>query len=313
MPQAAPTDKGLLPHPGKERGTVPNADILVQAVVNGLLLGGVYALLAAGLTIIVGVLDVLNFAQGEFFMLGALCAWLLNLLLGVNPYVALLIIGPAAFLVGYAVEKVLLSRAAQRPPLVSLIVTFGLSYFLIGAAQALFGNRIRSVPYFQGSWSFAGIQFVQARTVAFAVAVFLLVGIYLALHHTRLGKAVRATAQHDEVARTCGINVGRMRSLAFSTGIAMAAMAGVLLVPVFAIGPETGQLFVIKAFAVVILGGLGSFGGALIGGLVLGLVEVFGSLLVSPALGQGAAYVVLLLVLLLRPGGIMGESGAKAV
>jgi branched-chain amino acid transport system permease protein len=277
-----------------------------QSLINGLLLGGIYALLAAGLTLIFGVMRVINFAHGEFMMLGGMATYWLSALYGVNPLLSLLVVLPAGLLFGAVVQATLVGRVVNAPPMMSLLLTFGLSFFLIGLAQTLWGNLFRSVPYLEGSWVEAGIALPRMRFVAFVGAALLTGAVYVFLQHTRQGKAIRATAQHAEVAMTCGIDVTKVRRNTFAIGSAMGVVAGSLLVTIVAIHPQVGALYILKSFAIVVLGGLGSFTGALLGGLILGLVEVFGTLYVSSAVGQASAYLVLLVVLLVRPGGLLG-------
>jgi branched-chain amino acid transport system permease protein len=277
-----------------------------QALVNGLLLGGVYALIAAGLTLVFGVMRVINFAHGEFVMLGGMSTYWLFVLWGVNPLVSLVVVLVAGAAVGNLLQRSLVDRVVGAPPMMSLLLTFGLSLFLIGFAQALWGNLFRSVPYLRGAWSGLGLSLPRMRLVAFLIAATLTAVVYLFLKTSRSGKALRATAQHADVALTCGIDVPKMRRLAFSIGTAMAGVAGGLLVTIVALHPQAGRLYILKAFAIVVLGGLGSFVGALLGGLILGLVEVFGTLYVSSAVGQATSYLVLLLVLVTRPGGLLG-------
>lgn len=277
-----------------------------QAAVNGILLGGVYALVAAGLSLIFGVMRVINFAHGEFLMLGGMTTFFLFSLYGINPFLSLLAVLPLALLFGSAIERGLIRRVLSAPPMMSLLLTFGLSFFLIGLAQALFTNIFRSVPYLEGSWIVGGLILPRMRTVAFLISSALLTGVYLYLQRTRSGKAIRATAQHADVAMTCGIDIDQVRRRTFAIGTALAFVAGSLLVTISAIHPQAGTDYILKAFAIVVLGGLGSFVGALYGGLVLGLAEVFGTTFLGPAFGQAVSYIILLLVLLVRPGGIMG-------
>lgn len=278
----------------------------IQSLVNGLLLGGIYALLAAGLTLIFGVMGVINFAHGELMMLGGMATYWLSTLFGMNPLLSLLVVMPAGMLLGALIQQVLVSKIIDEPGEMSLLLTFGIALFLIGLAQTLWGNLFRSVPYLGGSWRFGDVSLPRMRTVAFAVSAVVTVGVWLYLKRARIGKAIRATAQHAQVAMTCGVDVGKVRRITFGLGSAMAAAAGSLLVTIVAIHPQVGGLYILKSFAIVVLGGLGSFTGALLGGLLLGLVEVFGTLYVSSAVGQASAYLVLLVVLLLRPGGLLG-------
>lgn len=279
---------------------------VLQTVVNGLLLGGIYALIAGGLTLVFGVMRVINFAHGEFVILGGLATYSLFSGFGLNPLLGLVVVMVAAFLIGNLVQRALIDRVIGAPPMMSLLLTFGLSLFLIGIGQGIWGNVFRSVPFLRGSWAIEGLALPRMRIVGFLVAAVLTGGVYLFLQRARAGKALRATAQHAEVALTCGIDVAKMRRLAFSIGTAMAAAAGALLVTIVALHPQAGRLYILRAFAIVILGGLGSFTGALLGGLILGLVEAFGTLYGSSAIGQASAYLVLLFVLLTRPGGLLG-------
>lgn len=284
-----------------------------QALVNGILLGGVYALIAAGLTLVFGVMRVINFAHGEFVMLGGMVTYWLFVLWGVNPLLALVVVLVGGAVLGNLLQRTLIDRVVNAPPMMSLLLTFGLSLFLIGLAQMLWGNLFRSVPYLRGAWQQFGVSLPRMRLVGFGIAAALTAVVYVFLKTSRSGKALRATAQHAEVALTCGIDVPKMRRLAFSIGTAMAGVAGGLLVTIVALHPQAGRLYILKAFAIVVLGGLGSLIGALLGGLVLGLVEVFGTLWISSAVGQATSYLVLLLVLVVRPGGLLGiaEEGGR--
>lgn len=278
----------------------------LQTLINGVLLGGIYALIAGGLTLVFGVMRVINFAHGEFVVLGGLVTYSLFSAFGLNPLLSLVVVMIAGFIVGAIVQRTIIDRVVDAPPMMSLLLTFGMSLFLIGFAQGIWGNLFRSVPYLRGSWAVAGMALPRMRLVGFVVAAVLTGGVYLFLQRARAGKALRATAQHAEVALTCGIDVAKMRRLAFGIGVAMAGAAGALLVTIVALHPQAGRLYILRAFAIVILGGLGSFTGALLGGLILGLVEAFGTLYGSSAIGQASAYLVLLLVLLTRPGGLLG-------
>ncbi len=281
---------------------------LPQILINGLLLGGLYALIAAGLSLVFGVMRVINFAHGEFVMLGGMITYWLFVLYDINPLISFVIVLVSGLLLGAAVQMLLIRRVVNAPPMMSLLLTFGLSFFMIGLGLFLWENIFRSVPAFAGSWRAFGVAFPRMRIIAFVMSAVVIVGVFAFLRRTRLGKAVRATAQHAQVAMTCGIDVDRMRVIAFAMGIAMAMSAGALLVTISSIHPQVGQLYILKAFAIVILGGLGSLAGALVGGLILGLVEVLGTFYVSSAVGQASAYLVLLIVLILRPGGIMGTA-----
>ncbi|MGI8424887.1 MAG: branched-chain amino acid ABC transporter permease [Chloroflexota bacterium] len=279
---------------------------LAQVAVSGILLGGVYALLAGGLNLIFGVMRVINLAHGELLMLGAYAAFWLFTLVGVNPIVALVIVAPGMFLVGLALQALLVRRVVRQPPLTSLLLMFGVSLFLMGAAQQAFTTNFRSVPFLSGSVAVGGLALSRPRLVAFALAAVLSTLVYSYLRWSRWGKALRATAQNADVALVCGIDVDRARLLAFGLGAALAGAAGTLTSFIYTIYPEMGSTFMLKAFAVIVLGGLGSFGGAFAGAILLGLFESFAAYVWTAQAAEAVAYVLLVLVLLGRPSGLFG-------
>jgi branched-chain amino acid transport system permease protein len=211
------------------------------------------------------------------------------------------------FSLGAVIERTMIERVVDQPLLSSLLLTFGLSTLFMGIALSVWTANFRSVPYLTGSVNVLGIDLSQTRLVAFAIA-FALTGLtYGFLRFTTFGKAIRATAQNAEVAQVCGINVGRVRLVTFALGSAMAAVAGSLIAMIFTVSPEMGRIFLGRAFAIVVLGGLGSFVGAFIGALVLGVVETVTAYFTDTQIAEGVSYAVLVLVLLLRPSGLFGE------
>jgi branched-chain amino acid transport system permease protein len=280
---------------------------LLQVVISGLLLGGVYALFAAGMNMIFGVLRVINLAHGELMMLGAYTTFWLFALANVNPLLSIPISALVMFSLGAVIERTMIERVVGQPLLSSLLLTFGLSTLFMGTALSLWTANFRSVPYLTGSVSVLGIDLSQTRLVAFAIALTLTALTYGFLRFTTFGKAIRATAQNAEVAQVCGINVGRVRLVTFALGSAMAAVAGSLIAMIFTVSPEMGRIFIGRAFAIVVLGGLGSFVGAFIGALVLGVVETVTAYFTDTQIAEGVSYAVLVLVLLLRPSGLFGE------
>ena len=280
---------------------------LLQVVISGLLLGGVYALFAAGMNMIFGVLRVINLAHGELMMLGAYTTFWLFALANVNPLLSIPVSALVMFSLGAVIERTMIERVVGQPLLSSLLLTFGLSTLFMGTALSLWTANFRSVPYLTGSVSVLGIDLSQTRLVAFAIALTLTALTYGFLRFTTFGKAIRATAQNAEVAQVCGINVGRVRLVTFALGSAMAAVAGSLIAMIFTVSPEMGRIFIGRAFAIVVLGGLGSFVGAFIGALVLGVVETVTAYFTDTQIAEGVSYAVLVLVLLLRPSGLFGE------
>jgi branched-chain amino acid transport system permease protein len=280
---------------------------LLQVVISGLLLGGVYALFAAGMNMIFGVLRVINLAHGELMMLGAYTTFWLFSTVNVNPLLSIPVSAFVMFSLGAVIERTLIERVVHQPLLSSLLLTFGLSTLFMGTALSLWTANFRSVPYLTGSVNLFGLNLSQTRLVAFAIALAITGLTYGFLRFTTFGKAIRATAQNAEVAQVCGINVGRVRLVTFALGSAMAAVAGSLIAMIFTISPEMGRMFLGRAFAIVVLGGLGSFVGAFVGSLALGVVETLAAYFTDTQLAEGVSYAVLVLVLLLRPSGLFGE------
>jgi branched-chain amino acid transport system permease protein len=280
---------------------------LLQVVISGLLLGGVYALFAAGMNMIFGVLRVINLAHGELMMLGAYTTFWLFALANVNPLLSIPVSALVMFSLGAVIERTMIERTVGQPLLSSLLLTFGLSTLFMGTALSLWTANFRSVPYLTGSVNVFGLNLSQTRLVAFVVAVAVTALTFGFLRFTTFGKAIRATAQNAEVAQVCGINVGRVRLVTFALGSAMAAVAGSLIAMIFTVSPEMGRIFIGRAFAIVVLGGLGSFVGAFIGALVLGVVETVTAYFTDTQIAEGVSYAVLVLVLLLRPSGLFGE------
>lgn len=279
---------------------------LLQLAVGGLLLGAVYALAAAGLNLIFGVMRVVNFAHGDLMMLGAYTAFWLYDRAGLNPLVSLLVTMPLLFAVGWLLQQFLVYRVIGQPPLMSLILLWGISLIIINGGLYFWTSNVRSVPYFSGGIDLAGLSISRSRGLAFVTALVLSIAVWLFLQRSRWGKAIRATAQSAEMALVCGINVGRARLLTFGLAAAMAGAAGNLLITVFALSPGVGPSFLLKAFAIIVIGGLGSFQGAFIGALVVGLLESFGAFFINAQAADAVIYFALILFLVVRPGGIMG-------
>lgn len=273
----------------------------------GVLLGGVYALVALGLTLIFGVMRVINVAHGTLLMVGAYVTFTAANGLGMNPLASLLVSAPLLFLLGVLVQRFVVERVVGAPELQGLLVTFGVSIILINLALRIFKPDIRAVTYLSGSLTLGGVAFSIPRLIAFAVAVAVTAAAMLFLKRSRLGKAIRATAQNQTVAVVCGVDVKRIRLFAFGLGAALAGVGGSLISLMYAIYPEMGSLYTLKAFCVVVLGGLGSYLGALLGGVILGLAESFTGLYVGTQAAEAVAYLLLVAVLLVRPQGLLGE------
>lgn len=282
---------------------------LVVVVLSGLMQGGVYAMFAVGLTMIFGVMRIINAAHGEMVMMGAYLTWVSFFYLGVDPLLALALTLPLAFLFGMAVQRVLLDATVGQPELTALLVTFGLGLVMIYTAELIFTTDFRTVPYAPGSIQLTSrISIGQNRVISFAMAVVITTAVFLFLKFSRLGKAVRATALNAEVAMVCGIDVRRIYLITTGVAAALAAAGGALVSIQFGFNPETGVLYTLQAFAIIVLGGRGHYVGALLGGLMLGVLENLVSLMVpnGTAMVELAAYGLLIFVLLIRPGGLMG-------
>lgn len=279
---------------------------VLQVVVSGLLLGGVYALFAAGLNTIFGVMRVINLGHGELMMLGAYTTYYLYAEGGVNPLLTIPVAAVVMFGAGLAMQRFLVERVIGQPLLSSLLLTFGLSTLLQGLALNRFTADFRSVPYLTGSVDVFGLALSRSRLVAFGIALAVTGATYYFLRSSRFGKAIRATSQQADVAQVCGIDVRRVRLATFALGAGLAAIAGSLVAMIFSISPEMGRMFLGKAFAIIVLGGLGSFVGAFLGALTLGVAETLAAYFTDTQLAEGVPYAVLVLVLTLRPSGFFG-------
>ena len=282
---------------------------LATVVVGGLMQGGVYAMFAVGLTLIFGVMRIINAAHGEMVMMGAYLTWVCFFYLGLDPLLSMVLTLPVAFLFGVAVQKLLLNAAVGAPELTGLLITFGLGLVMIYTAELIFTTDFRTIPYAPGTVRLTStIAVGRNRLVSFVLAVVISAAVYLFLKLTRLGKAVRATALNAEVALVCGINVRRIYLVTTGLAAALAAAGGALVSIQFGFNPETGVVYTLQAFAIIILGGRGHYVGALIGGVMLAVLENLVSLMVpnGTAMVELAAYGLMIAVLLIRPGGLMG-------
>jgi len=238
-------------------------------------------------------------------MLGAYTTFGLFHWLGLNPYLSLLVSMPLLFIVGVTIQRMLVSQVVDAPELSSLLLTFGVSIALVNLAQLVFTSDLRSVEYLTGSFVLGPFAFSKSRLIACGFALVITGSAFVFLKTTRLGKAIRAVSQSREVAQVCGVNVGRIHMIAFGMGSALAAAGGSLVAVMVAIQPEMGGIYTFKSFLVIVLGGAGNYPGALLGGLLLGLIEQLSSLFLTTQVNEAVAYVLLVLVLLVRPTGLL--------
>ena len=285
---------------------------ILDVVIGGLLMGGIYALIAVGLSLQYGVARVLNIAHGEFIMLGAFGTWVLYTTCGINPLVSLVIVGPILFMIGFALHNTLFRslRISSASPAAfegsSLLASFGLLFIIQNVAILIWGSAPSGYTYLAVPVNLGGAIFAANRLVTLGFAVGIGLVFYLFLARTRMGKAIRAAAQDPATAGLMGVNINRVLALCFGLGALMAGFAGLLISICYSIQATMGLEYTIIAIIVVVLGGLGSIAGSFIGGFILGLI---GSVVtyIEPGLSLAAYYFIFILLLLVRPTGILGK------
>jgi branched-chain amino acid transport system permease protein len=286
--------------------------IILDVVIGGLIMGGIYALVAVGLSLQYGVGRVLNVSHGEFIMIGAFATWSLYTLLGVSPLVSLIICGPVLFIIGFLIHRTLFQYLRSESESIgafadsSLLASFGLLFIIQNVALLIWKADIRGYSYLNSSVNIFGAIFAANRLIALLFAVVISLVFYFFLTRTRLGKGIRAAAEDPVTAQVMGVNIHRVLAICFGLGALMAGFAGPLISMIYEIQPTMGLEYTVIAIIVVVLGGLGSITGSLIGGFILGLI---GSIVTyfDPGLSLIAYYVIFILLLLIRPTGIMGK------
>jgi branched-chain amino acid transport system permease protein len=280
---------------------------ITELLVGGVLLGGVYALMACGLNLIFGVMRVINFAHGDILAVAALSTVSIVVGLKFPFWVALVVVPLVSAAFGVLIYVVILRRIEGAPLIMSLLATYALSTIVVNVAILIWGGGYSGLPgVLGGAVRFLGVNVSISRLVSFACALCVSVGVWWMLEYTRFGRAVRSVSQAPELAVISGISIERVRVATFALGTAMAGLAGVLVAPAFAIDPQLGSRFIIKAFAVIIVGGMGSYPGAILAALLLGVIEVVGSYFSGAVLGSAYLYLLMLGVLLIRPRGLLG-------
>ena len=285
-----------------------------QLVLSGIFIGSIYALMSMGLTLIFGVLRIVNFAHGEFLMLGMYGAWAITRLFGLNPYVAAIAVVPAMFLFGAIVHQLVVRPGLDKPHLVVVFATMGLSIFMQNVALMIMTADLWDVPpIFSRTITIGPFYFKAELLLGFVVTIVCTFFLRWLIRTTYLGKAIRATVQDGEAAMLMGIPVPRIFLITFAGGSALVGLAACIMMPLFSVFPTVGLNFVLIAFVIVVLGGMGSIEGALLGGICIGVVQSLSSYYVAPAYGQMFYFILFLLVMIFRPNGLLGQKGAATI
>ncbi len=284
--------------------------LFLQSLISGVLIGGVYALIGIGLTIIFGVMRVINFAHGEIMMIGMYMTYFLFTLFGIDPFVSVLITIPLMFVFGALLQKLFINRVLGALPQNQILLTIGLGLILSNSMMLAFTSdyKILTTSYSSSSYRLAGLSVSKPLAISFLITVVITALLYWFLRNTDTGQAIRATAQDREAAQLMGINVKRMSILAFGIGASMAGTAGALISPTYYIFPQVGSAFTLKAFVITVLGGMGSVVGATLGGVIIGVVESMSAAYISSEWKDVVVFAIFLLVLLVKPSGLMGTS-----
>jgi len=283
--------------------------IIGAAVINGVLMGGIYTLVASGLTLIYGVLHIINFAHGSLLMVAMFGVFFLVTKLGMDPYLSLIVTIPSMFALGYVMYRYLIGKLSYGKDENILLITLGLSIVIENLALMFFkgDSRTISMSYSDKMFEVGPLLVGLPKVISFVAAMIMcaLLGIFMS--RTDTGRAIRAVAKERMGARLVGIDVDKVFAISFGLGMATLGAAASLLMPIFYISPTTGHVFVMVAFTVVVLGGMGSFLGAVVGGLIVGLTESFGGLYLGESLGQIGISLIFILILLFRPSGLFGD------
>lgn len=279
---------------------------LLQALVNGILIGGVFAVISVGLALVFGVMDIVNFAQAEFLMVGMYLAYVLFAAFGIDPLAAAPLVMVAMLVFGGAIQRVLIRPVLKAPMVNQIFLTIGIALVLVGVSQLTFGADFRSVKtsYQTEALSVAGLHLSMPYVYAFLMSAVMAGGLWLFLERTDLGRMMRATAQNATAAQLVGIDPGRIHMLAFAVGAGLTGAAGAVILPYAYVYPTVGHNYGLIMFTVVALGGLGSLPGAMAGGLIVGIIYSVGTALLPAVLQSGLVYAVFIGTLMFRPNGI---------
>ena len=287
---------------------------ILEGIINGILMGSIYGLTALGLTVIFGVLKVINFAHGSLIMVSMYVVYWVIIFSGVHPYIALVIVVPVMYLFGYYLQDIIIKPIFKaekdvREPITVIIVTTGVWYILDNLTLLIFGPQYRSIqnnPLRGKMLEFGDMLISVPKLWGFVTAVITAFAIYWFLQKTRMGRAIRATSLDREAASLMGINQFKIYNVAFGIGTAVVGISAVTLVPFYNIFPSVGVLFDIKGFIIVVLGGLGSIGGAILGGIIIGLIESIAPMFMTATWAEAIVYGLFLVVLFVKPSGLFG-------
>jgi branched-chain amino acid transport system permease protein len=283
--------------------------VLIQAIINGILLGGVYAAYSAGFSLIFGVMGVVNLAHGELIMLGAFTSYWLFEYFGMDPYLTLPFATTFLFAFGYLIQKYIINRVIELPHIMSYILTFGIHLMVANLALKLWTHDFRTITtsYSGANAALFGLNIPFSRLITFFIALFITATLWFFLSRTETGRAIRATSMDKEVARLMGVNIREIYAVTFGVGAAITGLAGASISPFEIISPEMGLQYTIIAFCVVVLGGMGYMPGALWGGIILGVAQSLTVTYLSAGLSVAVTFFILFAMLIVRPTGIVGK------
>lgn len=290
--------------------------IIIQSLIDGILLGGVYATVAVGLSLAFGVMKILNWAHGELLMVSMFISYLLIKTFSIDPYLTLFINVIIMFAVGYLLQQniftPLLNKEKNKDTMGVLIITSGIGMILVNVFTMLFGSNAMAVTtQYSGKTVWLGdLVFSIPRTISFVIAIAATIALYIILQKTELGRALRATAQNREVAKLMGINTNVAYNIAFGISLALVGIAAALLIPNFSVYPKVGSVFSLKAMVIVVMGGRGNVIGCLVGGLMIGVIERLGAVLWTESYALMLIFAMFIIILLVKPQGIFGKRGA---
>ncbi|MBQ9941568.1 MAG: branched-chain amino acid ABC transporter permease [Christensenellaceae bacterium] len=285
---------------------------IFQALLDGLLMGGVYALAALGLSLIFGVMKITNFAHGAMMTVGMYAVYVVSTGLGLSPYIALLFSAAFLFVVGYVVQRTLIHKISEGPTHNQLLLTLGVAYILENGLLAIFTPNYKSLEApGVGFVQMGGLSVNTAKLIAFGVVIAVTAAIYLLLYRTSTGKAIRACSQNREGAQLMGVVIKKTNAFAFGIGALCTGIAGGLLTPILSIYPTIGETFQLKCFVIAILGGMGNLWGALISGLIVGVVESLTGFFAGGSWSDLMVYIAFILILLVKPAGLFGRSNRR--